>query len=47
MKEMERTSMCVVASCAPPTGDPAATLACALTGNETGDPLVHKLALNH
>ena len=37
---------CVVASHAPPTGDLACTQACALTGNRTSDPLVHKLALN-
>ena len=37
---------CVVASHTPPTGDPAHTQACALTGNRTGGPLVRKLALN-
>ena len=39
---------CVVASCAPPTGDLTwpATQACALTGNWTSDPLVHRPALN-
>ena len=37
---------CVVASHMPPTGDLAATQACALTGNQTGDPLVHRSALN-
>ena len=37
---------CVVASCVPPTGDLAATQTCALTGNRTDDPLVHRLALN-
>ena len=37
---------CVVASHAPPTGDLAKTQACALTGNQTSDPLVHRLALN-
>ena len=36
----------LVASCMPPTGDLAATLACALTGNRTGDLLVHRSALN-
>ena len=37
----------VVASCAPPTGDLATTLACALIGNRTSDPLIRKPALNH
>ena len=37
---------CVVASRAPLTGDPATTQACALTGNPTGDPLVHRPALS-
>ena len=37
---------CVVASHVPPLGTWPATQACALTGNQTGDPLVHKLALN-
>ena len=36
----------MVASHTPPTGDLAATQACALTGNPTGDPLVHRPALN-
>ena len=38
---------CVVACHTPPTGDLACkTQACDLTGNRTGDPLVHRLALN-
>ena len=37
---------CVVVSCASPTRDPPATQACALTGNRTGDPLVHRLGLS-
>ena len=36
---------CVVASHVPPTGDLAKTQACALTGNQTGNPLVCRLAL--
>ena len=45
-KKKER-SMCVV-SCTPPTGDLTwcATQACALTGNQTGDPWVHRPVLN-
>ena len=35
---------CVVASCALPTWP--ATRACALTGNQTRDPLVRRLVLN-
>ena len=34
---------CVAVSHAPPTG---ATQACALTGNQTSDPFVHRLALS-
>ena len=30
----------------PPGGDLALTQACTLTGNRTGDPLVHRLALS-
>ena len=30
----------------PPPGTWPATQACALTGNQTGDPLIHRLALN-
>ena len=48
-KEGERKGekhKCVVASCAPPTGDLTHTQAYSLTGNQTSDPLVHKLALN-
>ena len=38
---------CVVASVhAPLLRNCPATQACALTGNQTGDPLVHRLALN-
>ena len=33
---------CVVASHVPPTGGLAATQACALMGNRTNDPLVHR-----
>ena len=40
-RERER-DQCVVTSCMPPTG----TLGCALTGNWTSDPLVHRLVLN-
>ena len=40
------TSLCGCLSCAPPTGTWPATQACALTGNGTNDPLVHRLALN-
>ena len=36
----------VVASHAPPTADLASNQACALTGYQTGDPLVPRLALN-
>ena len=36
---------CVVASLAPLLGTWPATQACALTGNQTGDPLVHRPAL--
>ena len=35
---------CVVASCVPPTGTPPTTQACALSGNQIRDPLVHCLA---
>ena len=37
---------CVVTSPAPPTGDLAPTQASTLTGNQTSDPLVQRLALN-
>ena len=37
---------CVVASHAPPTGSWPTTQAYALTGNQTGDPLIHRPALN-
>ena len=37
---------CVVASRASPAGAPAATQACALTGNWTSNPLVHRQVLN-
>ena len=36
----------MVASCEPPTGDPDATHACALTENRTGNPLVCRPTLN-
>ena len=47
-KERERNIKCVVASGAPPTGDLMwpTTLACALTGNRTGNPLVRRPVLN-
>ena len=44
-KEGEK-HQCMVAFHVPPTGDLAATQARALTGNRTGDPLVHRPALN-
>ena len=44
-REGER-HQCVVASHAPSTGDLAATQACALTGNQTGEPLVCRLVLS-
>ena len=37
---------CVVASHKPPLGSWSATQACALTGNRTSDPLIHRPALN-
>ena len=37
---------CVVASLTPPTGDLAHNQACALTGNQTSDPLLCRPALN-
>ena len=37
---------CVVASCTPPTGDPASNPGMCPTGNRTGDPLICRLALN-
>ena len=37
---------CVVASHAPATGDLPTTQACALTGNQTSNPLVHRPTLN-
>ena len=48
-KEGERVGekhQCVVASLVPPTGDLARNPGCALTRNQTGNPLVHRLALN-
>ena len=48
-REREREKhQCVVASHTPPTGGTTwvATQACAMTGNRTGDPLVHGLVLN-
>ena len=45
-KEGEK-HQCVVASCALPTGGTwPATQACALTGNQTSNPLVRRLVLN-
>ena len=44
-KEGEK-HQCVVASHAPLLGTWPETQACALTGNQTGDPLVYKPALN-
>ena len=46
-REGER-HQCVVASCEPPTWDLtwSATQTCALTGNQTSDPLVLRLVLN-
>ena len=38
---------CVVASRGPPLGTGPTTQACALTGNQTSDPLVRRLVLNH
>ena len=38
--------MCGCLSCAPYWGTWPATQACALTGNRTGDPLVHRPVLN-
>ena len=40
-----RKHQCVVASHMPPTGN-LATQACALTGNQTSNPLVHRLTVN-
>ena len=40
------TSMCSCLSCAPPLGTWPTTQACALTGNQTGNSLVHRLVLN-
>ena len=44
----EEKHQCVVASRAPSTVDltQTTTQSCALTGNRTSDPLVHRLALN-
>ena len=44
----EEKHQCVVASHAPPTGGLtwSTTQECTLTGNQTGNPLVHRLALN-
>ena len=38
--------MCACLSHAPPMGTRPTTQACALTGEQTGNPLVHKLALS-
>ena len=40
------SSMCGCLLHIPPPGTRPATQACALTGNRTGDPFVHRLALN-
>ena len=48
-REAEREGekhQCVVASRSPPTGTWPATQACALTGNQTSDPLVCRPALH-
>ena len=45
-KEREETSLCGCLSCAPLLGTWPKTQACALIGNWTRDPLVHKPALN-
>ena len=42
----EEKHQCVVASGAPPMGTWPTTQACALTGDRTSDPSVHRLALN-
>ena len=42
----EEKHQCVVASCTPPTGELATTQMCALTGNQTGDPLLRRPTLN-
>ena len=44
--EENEKHQCVVASSTPPTVDWPATQACGLTGNQTGDPLVCRLALS-
>ena len=41
-----KKSQCVIASCMPPTGVLAHNAGCVLTGNQTGDSLVHRPALN-
>ena len=45
-EEKEGKHQCVVASSAHSTGDWLKTQACALTGNWTSDPLVHRPVLN-
>ena len=48
-REAERQGgkhQCVAASHVSPTRDPAATQACAPTGNQTGDPPVPRLVLS-
>ena len=45
-KEMERNINVWLPFVHPPQGIWPTTQACALTGNRTGDPLVHWLALN-
>ena len=41
-----RKHPCVVASCKPQLGTQPATQACALTGNQTSNPLICRLVLN-
>ena len=45
-KGRRKTSMCGIFHMPPLTGTWPATQACALTGNWTGDPLLHSLVLN-
>ena len=45
-KERERNSSVWLPLVCPPLGTWPATQACDLTGNRTGDPLVHRLAFN-
>ena len=45
-KTGRETSMCGCLSHTPPLGTQPATQACALTGNQTSDSLVHRPVLN-